>query len=434
MFFYNFLYNCIFIPISLFLIFILKFFNSKIRERESFLVEHKDAVFIKKKHGRTIWFHSASMGEFEQAKPIIELLKKENDDLNIIVTFFSPSGYKTQNTYKYADYITYLPFDSKRNAIEFIRKISPDLVIFIRYEIWRNFLNILNKNNIPVFLINATQPSGKFYRSFFITRSFIRSNMNFFSEIHTISEVHSEYFRRLSINSKITTITDTRFDRIADFVRNAQENLIFPEEFISKDEKVLVAGSIWKEDEEILIPAINQLRKTYTSKIRIIFVPHEPNQNNLLRLTAKIEKFVLLSEIIKCVHDGNLMQIKEKIEGKDIVVDSIGYLLRLYNYADFAYIGGAFGNGIHSVTEAAGYGLPIASGPDLRKSFDAVELRNLGILNVVYSSKDLQNWLSFYLENTDYYQKISKLSKSYIFEAIGSSQKICKSIKIKLNI
>jgi 3-deoxy-D-manno-octulosonic-acid transferase len=158
-------------------------------------------------------------------------------------------------------------------------------------------------------------------------------------------------------------------------------------------------------------------------------VPHEPNQENLKRLTSKLRSFVLLSEIVKQIRDGNLMQIKKKLQECDLVVDSIGFLLRLYNYADLAYIGGAFGSGIHSVTEAAGYALPIVSGPDLTKSSDAVILMELGSLKTIQNADDLFSWLKKMVEDVSLRQSIGTISKQYIFNSVGSSKKVFDRIE-----
>jgi 3-deoxy-D-manno-octulosonic-acid transferase len=426
---YDFFYNIIFIPISLLLIKILRKFNLKLDEREKHLKSVTQISFLKEGNGPTIWFHASSMGEFEQAKPIIEIVKEKHPFSNIVVSFFSPSGFNTQKHYKFADYICYLPFDTIENANAFIQLISPDIAIFIRYDVWRNYLKTLKRKAIPALLINATQPSNKFFRKYFFTKGFIRSNMNLFTEIFTVGDVHSDYFKSLKLNNVIHTLTDTRFDRIAEHVRNAKSNLIFPEEFIHKDSIVLVAGSTWSEDENIIVEAVHKFNEYSNIKVKTVFVPHEPNQENLKRLTSKLRSFVLLSEIVKQIRDGNLMQIKKKLQECDLVVDSIGFLLRLYNYADLAYIGGAFGSGIHSVTEAAGYALPIVSGPDLTKSSDAVILMELGSLKTIQNADDLFSWLKKMVEDVSLRQSIGTISKQYIFNSVGSSKKVFDRIE-----
>lgn len=412
---------------------ILRKFNKKLDEREKYLSSHQNLPF-NASPTKTIWFHASSMGEFEQAKPIIELLKEKYPEIKIIVSFFSPSGFNTQKNYKNADYICYLPFDTLENADKFVRQIKPDLAIFIRYDIWRNYLKVLKNKGIPTFLINATQPSNKLFRNFYITRNFIKSNMLLFSEIITVDRSHTNYFLSIGLKN-VKTLTDTRFDRIADYVNDAKSRLIFPTEFLkNKNQLVLVAGSIWKEDVNIIVDCIEEFNMENGTQIKVIYVPHEPNQENIQYIKSKVKSFVLLSEIIKNIHDGQIMQTKNKLLNSDVIVDSIGYLLRLYNYADFAYVGGAFGAGIHSVTEPAGYGIPIVTGPNLSKSSDAIILRNQGALTSIHSKIELKNWIKKIITDLNYYQKTSEISSKYIFDSIGSSKKVFELIGSTINL
>jgi 3-deoxy-D-manno-octulosonic-acid transferase len=319
------------------------------------------------------------------------------------------------------------------NANEFIFQIEPDIAIFIRYDIWRNYLKVLKKRGIPSLLINATQPSNGFFRNFPPTRNFIRSNMGLFSEIITSDEVHSEYFKSIGINN-VQTLTDTRFDRIAEFVNGAQVNIVFPKELIQNDSIVLVAGSVWDEDIDIISEGIKQYKLISSANIKVIYVPHEPTQEHLAYLISKLDSYVLLSEILKDVSEGKINQISDKLNKSDIVVDSIGYLLRLYNYADLAYIGGAFGAGIHSVTEAAGYGLPLVTGPNLSKSSDANYLEKIGCLTKIKNAEELLIWLENCIQNPKIIEIQSQKSRNYIFEKIGSSEKVFRIIESYLKL
>lgn len=423
--FFDIFYNAIFIPIAKLIILVLKNYIPKLSEREKYIHLNNNFSEISADNKYTIWFHSASMGEFEQAKPIIEKLRKSINDLRIIVTFFSPSGFNTQKNYSYADYICYLPFDSKKNVENFIQKIKPDIAVFVRYEIWRNYLKALKLKSIPILLIDATKPSNSFFRNFLLTKLWIRSNMNYFNEIITVGEIHTTFFENLKLKyTKVTTLTDTRFDRICEFVLNAKKNHVIPLSFFQDNELVLVAGSIWEKDENIIIDAYNNLSVKKKNKLRIIFVPHEPTQENLLRLTSKLDSYLLLSEIIK--ENSEFQSINAK---RNIVVDSIGFLLRLYNHGSFVYIGGAFGAGVHSVTEPAGYGLPIATGPDLSKSVDAQNLKNLGALTTINNQKEFQNWLEKMIDDSAFRENQSEIAKNYIFQNVGSTDKVINIIQ-----
>ena len=224
------LYNLIAIPALSLAVTIIKPFNRKLRERESkwedILSDFKTKKVSEKKY--RIWFHSASMGEFEQAKPIIEKLKKQNPELFIIVSFYSPSGYNNQKNYQFADAVLYMPFDSRSNAKYFINIIKPDLAVFIRYEIWRNHLDILHKNKIPVLLICATKPNIKYLYECFFLRPFTKSNYSFFKIIYTVSDEHTAFFKELKIDSEIKTLSDTRFDRIIENVEKICKMSFFP--------------------------------------------------------------------------------------------------------------------------------------------------------------------------------------------------------------
>lgn len=427
--FFDIFYNAIFIPIAKLIIIVLKNYIPKLSEREKYVRLNDNFSEISTDNKYTIWFHSASMGEFEQAKPIIEKLKTKYPKIFIVVSFFSPSGFNTQKNYSYADYICYLPFDSQKNVTNFIQKIKPDIAVFVRYEIWRNYLKTLKLISIPILLIDATKPSNSFFRNFLLSKLWIRSNMNYFNEIITVGEIHTTFFESLKLKStKVTTLTDTRFDRICEFVLNAKKNHIIPSSFFHGKELVLVAGSIWEQDENILIGTYNNLSKIKKNQLRIIFVPHEPTQENLLRLTSKLDSYQLLSEIIKNNPECLDSEILSNNSIKNIVVDSIGFLLRLYNHGSFVYIGGAFGAGVHSVTEPAGYGLPIATGPDLSKSVDAQNLKDLGALTIINNQKEFQNWLEKMIDDSAFRENQSEIAKNYIFKNIGSTDKVIKII------
>ncbi len=429
----DFLYNYIFLPLALIYVNVWKHFNQKLKIREEEVFKSWENLEDLPNDVVRIWFHSASMGEFEQAKPVIELLKQKIPDVFIIASFFSPSGYNTQQKYKFVDRVCYIPLDLKYYAEEFIELIKPDFAVFVRYEIWRNHLLELKKRNIPTYLINATKPTNNFFANFPLTRSFHKSNMKLFDKIYTTGTTHTKYFLSLGLKHKVRTLTDTRFDRIIEFVEDSKRFLILPKEIFSTDELILVAGSTWEKDEEIIIQGVKNIKQTLDMPIKVIFVPHEPTEENIERITLKLENYALLSKIIECLKTKSCKWLNEKLTGRDIVVDSIGYLLRLYNYADFAYIGGAFGEGVHSVTEAAGYGLPLCTGPNLSKSSDAQILRKMGVLTTINNQNDFEIWLKKMCLNPTLRGEMGRLAQEYIYQAAGSSKYIVSSIIQKLN-
>lgn len=428
----DFLYNYIFLPLALIYVRIWKNFNKKLKVREEEVFKSWDNLNNLPEDKIRIWFHSASMGEFEQAKPVIELLKKQIPNVFIIASFFSPSGYNTQQKYKYIDRVCYIPLDKKKNAVEFLNLINPDFAIFVRYEIWRNHLLELKKRNITTYLINATKPTNNFFANFPLSRRFIKSNMKLFDKIYTTGTKHTKYFVGLGIKHTIRTLTDTRFDRIIEIVEDSQINLLLPKEIFDDKELILVAGSIWEKDEDIIIEGVKNIKKTLDIPLKVIYVPHEPTEDNIERLSLKLENYALLSKIQDCLKTKSCKWLQEKLTGRDIIVDSIGYLLRLYNYADFAYIGGAFGEGVHSVTEAAGYGLPLCTGPNLSKSTDAQILHKMRILTVINNKNDFEVWLKKMCLNPTLRNEAGRLAKEYIYQAAGSSKYIVNSITQKL--
>jgi 3-deoxy-D-manno-octulosonic-acid transferase len=350
-------YNFIFIPLAMLFIRIYGLFNPKLRLREKSWrlsliqlkeIQHKD---------KRVWFHAASMGEFEQAKPIIELIKKKVKDINVIVSFFSPSGYENQKNYEYADAVCYMPFDSLKNVRYFMNTIRPDLAVFIRYEIWRNFLTELKIRNIPVYLINATKPDSHLLTGFPLLRSFTKNNYDLFSKIFTVDNEQTEFFNGFGVHPTLTTLSDTRFDRIAEKVEESSKHNIIPREYFSGKQFVLVLGSSWQPDEEIAFEAVKKWNKNNDRKVKLIVVPHEPTQEHIKNVMKSGLDFVLLSEIEASAKSNSIIEDNKHYH---ILVDSIGKLLNLYSYADTAYIGGAFGSGVHSVTEPAGYGIPLS--------------------------------------------------------------------------
>jgi 3-deoxy-D-manno-octulosonic-acid transferase len=422
--FISIIYNLIFIPIARTVLFFLKFFNEKAGERERNWMESlsvlKDLPSSEK--GIRIWFHSASMGEFEQAKPVIERIKERNPNVIIITSFFSPSGYLNQKDYQYADAVVYLPFDTKKNISQFIDLVQPKAVIFVRYEIWRNYLEELSKRKIPTLLICATIPGKISNKPLGLLSPFYQSTYNFFDEIYTVGKTHTEYFESLGINSKIFTHSDTRFDRIVQNVESAKASPVLPPELISENDFILVAGSTWEFDEKIIIDGL-KIYSDSSKNIRLIFVPHEPTEQNLKRLQSQIPDSVLLSDII---NEKNTS--KKEIKSNHIIVDSIGKLLKLYSHADCAYIGGAFGAGVHSVTEPAGYGIPLAAGTGIDNSPDAVELCKLGALDIINNAEDFAKWLKELIESDEIRKRKSEIAKDYVYKSTGTSGIIAERI------
>lgn len=419
-------YNFIIIPILFIIRAVLKLTNKKMSKRESSW--RKTLETIPKPNGtKRILFHAASMGEFEQAKPVIEHIKSKYPNIFIVCSFYSPSGYETQKTYEFADAIVYMPFDTKRNASAYLDFISPDIAVFVRYEIWHNHLSELKRRNIPAILISATMPNNKFIRDFPILKDFTRANYSLFHKIYTTGYKHTQFFENIEVRSEIITHNDTRADRIIEKVESSKDYPILPLKPFNNNHLTLVAGSSWPEDETLILQAQEMLQHN----INIIFVPHEPTEKHISTLISKINsQYVLLSEIEKI---KDISGISKKLKDCILIVDSIGKLLNLYSLADAVYIGGAFRDGVHSVSEPAGYGLALCSGPNIDVSPDAVDLLDIEALKIVKNAVELANWLRKIIENEEYRTKICKKSKQYIYNKKGASSLIAIHLIEMLN-
>lgn len=414
------LYNYCFIPLAKLAIKVLQRFNPKIKRRE----EQCELIMSEyEKHpqvstGRRYWFHAASMGEFEQAKPIIERIKQTELDSFVFVSFYSPSGYENQKDYPFADAVAYMPIDSIENAKRMIDIIRPDIAIFIRYEIWYNHLSELKLRNIPTILVNASEPNSK------ILNIYYKKAFELFDKIFVMNAKESSYFTDVVRHKYVKILPDTRFDRIWERVKANVDNPLFDRELFST-KLVLVAGSTWTPDEEIIIEAVNSFNKQNEKKIALILVPHEPTKEHIEQLEAKLDKYILLSKYELAPGKYNPEIIKNN---PMLIVDSIGKLLRIYANADIAYVGGAFGVGIHSVTEPAGYGLPIITGPNMSNSPDAVELAELVLLQVVNNSAELLSYLNTLQADSNLYENIKNKTADYVLNRIGSTETLLTEI------
>ena len=413
-------YNVLVIP-ALFIIFqIAGLFNEKIKQgikdrKNLFSKLERDLNNIDR-NKKLLWFHSASMGEFEQAKPIIEKFKSEHD-VNILVTFFSPSGYRNSVNYKYKDVISYIPFDSYGNIKKFINLVKPDVMIFMRYDFWPNLVWLLQKSSVPSYIVDATMRWNS-KRKLPLVKAFHKSLFKNFGKILTVSESDAENFIDLGVEkSKVFAVGDTRYDRVYQKCIQAKSLQIIKEGLL-KDKKVFVFGSSWPSDEEVMLPALLKLYEN-ENNIRIILVPHEPTINRLEKLE---EKFNGSYSHIRFSHLNRYNN--EQI----ILVDSIGILVSLYHYADVAYVGGSFKQGIHNVLEAAVYGIPVMFGPKIENSQEAMHLAKIGggikITNIEEADKALKTL--FFNENERI--RIGKVNHDYVYNHIGATEKIIKEI------
>ena len=414
-------YNVIFLPTLCLILQIFGLINQKVKKGiegrkrvfEELIVEMKQL----KPRKKNIWFHSASLGEFEQAKPIIEKLKAEQN-VNIIITFFSPSGYENSRKYPYADLISYLPFDTKSNADKFVRIVKPDLAIMMRYDIWPNVIYKLKELNYPVFIVDATMRKDSL-RTLPFMKSFHKALYSNFSGFLTVSKSDAEGFKLFNCNDeKIKVVGDTRFDRVLQKSMQARDKRLINKTVI-ENKKVFVAGSTWEQDEEVILPAFVKLAK-FDKNVMLIIAPHEPT---LLHLEKIENEFAGILKTIRFSHLNNYSD--ERV----IIVDSIGILLTLYTYADVAFIGGSFKQNVHNVLEAAVYGIPVMFGPKIENSQEARQLHKRGGGLMIYGKREAYRRLRTLFNDKELRERKGKLSFEYVHENTGATEKIIKEIK-----
>lgn len=354
-----------------------------------------------------IWIHAASLGEFEQGRPLIEKLKKDNKYF-ILLTFFSPSGYEIRKNYTVADYVCYLPADSPGNAKKFIGTVSPALVYFVKYEFWRNYLKYLKKNSIPVFLISAIFRENQIFFRWY--GAFFKNVLHFFQHIF----VQDKNSKELLQNKGITNVTvsgDTRFDRVFEIKGNVNK---YPkiQEFRG-DRLTLIAGSSWEPDENMVIT----YWKENPDKLKLILAPHETHPGNINRIKSLVgERHILFSELEN-----------KSIENKDVlIVDTIGHLSALYQYGQIAFIGGGFGKGIHNTLEAATFGLPVLFGPNHQRFREAMELIEKGGAFPVKNYQEFRTTINNIIGNPESLKKASQICKGYVQSNTGATAVILK--------
>jgi len=326
--------------------------------------------------GETLWVHCASLGEFEMARPIMELLKQQDSNLRIILTFFSPSGYEIRKNYELVNHVFYLPLDTKSNAKEFLNAIKPNTVIFVKYDLWFHHLNEAKKQGAKLMLVSAQfRPNQQYFKFYGATA---RKALKLFDKIFLV-DVNSEKLLH-QIDVKNTTVCgDTRYDRVMEIAKSA-ESISEIEQF-KGDSKLVVCGSTWPEDEKLLAACLEKHPNT-----KWIITPHEIGEENLQRLEQLFPNSVRLSKF-------------EKEGANVLIVDAIGLLNKIYRYADVAYVGGGFRTGLHNILEATAFGVPTVFGPDYSRFPDAGEMADNGLVFSIKNEAELNNRIEELLNN-----------------------------------
>ncbi|MDE6300724.1 MAG: 3-deoxy-D-manno-octulosonic acid transferase [Muribaculaceae bacterium] len=362
--------------------------------------------------GYDVWIHAASLGEFEQGRPIIERLRRERPGISILLTFFSPSGYRVRRDYKGADTVAYLPMDTRANVRRFLDAAAPRCAIFIKYEFWGNFLTELQRRAIPTYIISAIfRPSQVFFKPW---GGLFRRMLRCFDHIYVQDARSARLLKDIGID-KVTVAGDTRFDRVADICRAAREVPVI-ERFSSGAPFTLVAGSSWPADEALYISWL----KAHPD-VRAIIAPHEFDDSRLRTLRRNLgPQARLLSEVAS----------PDDLDGSEryIIVDSFGLLSSLYRYGTAAWVGGGFGAGIHNINEAAAWGIPVIFGPRHEKFKEASDLLANDAATQVNSQRDTTKALDSLLQSADARNSAGQAARQYIDANIGATDIIFNDI------
>lgn len=356
-----------------------------------------------------IWIHVSSLGEFEQGRPLIEMIKRENPSRKILLTFFSPSGYEVRKNYEGVDAVCYLPFDTPGNARSFLDAVKVEMAIFVKYEFWGNYLQELSRKNIPTYLISsifrAKQPFFKWWGGMF------RGMLKCFKHIYVQDEASQQLLAGIGVEN-VTIAGDTRFDRVTDIMRTTT-NLPLIERFKSDARHTIIVGSSWAADEDMYAQWVN------AHDVKVIIAPHQFDKARLQSMLQRFNDSMLLSDYEKYADDA--AEIKSV---KCLIIDCFGLLSSIYRYGDIAYIGGGFGAGIHNINEAAVYDMPVVFGPKYHKFKEAVDLIALGGGFVVTGKEECEKTLSLLSSDTAALETASKIAGKYIKDNLGATQKI----------
>ncbi|MEJ7557644.1 MAG: glycosyltransferase N-terminal domain-containing protein [Pedobacter sp.] len=385
---------------------IFSLFNSKaalfVKGRANLLENVSKTIDPNQKH---IWFHFASLGEFEQGRPVLEKIKQAYPDKGVIITFFSPSGYEIRKDYPGADGIFYLPLDTYNNAQKLIKAFNPAMAIFTKYEYWYHYFNTLAQKKVPILIISSIFRPSQIYFKWYggLNRKILSYVSHFF--------VQNEESRNLLKQINFTNVTvsgDTRFDRVAENAQSPKQLEIIKS--FAKGRKVFIAGSTWPADEQL----ISELAKTNTDW-RFIIAPHEIDQNHI-------------SSIQKLFPDSATYSNASAKETQILIIDNIGLLSSIYQYGDIAYIGGGFGVGIHNTLEAAAFGMPVIFGPNYQRFQEAKDLIKLGSAKSISNIEELRQAF----ESLTSSSQAGNIAGEYVNEHKGSTEKILQYLSGRL--
>jgi 3-deoxy-D-manno-octulosonic-acid transferase len=363
-----------------------------------------------------VWVHCASLGEFEQGRPLIDKIRNQKPGIKILLTFFSPSGYQIRKNYKGADFVFYLPLDTTSNAKQFIDIIKPSAVFFIKYEFWFNYLEELKRQNISTFLVSGIFRKDHYFFKFY--GSWFRKQLNCFTRFFVQDESSKILLNSISYEN-VSVVGDTRFDRVSEISKNVI-SISLIEQFI-QNSSVFIGGSTWPEDEKLIAEWCKD-SSFQTSGFKLIIAPHEINEDHIQSIIQLFAGFSVLR-----FSSANEQNIKQS---EILIIDNIGMLSSIYQYGTIAFIGGGFGRGIHNILEAATFGLPVIFGPNYQKFTEAKELIQSGGAFSVSDKNEFIKTISL-LKDSEVLKTASHISKYYVESRIGATDRILDAINLK---
>ncbi len=358
-----------------------------------------------------VWVHASSMGEFEQARPVIELIHSQFPSHKIVVTFFSPSGYEIRKNYDLAYAVLYMPLDTPRNARRFLDIVKPQVALFVKYDFWFNFLSELNKRNVPTFIFSTIfRPSQYFFKWYGL---WFRRQLGTFTHFFVQNEESKTLLQSIGFEN-VTITGDTRFDRVAKIASTAKSDDIV-ERFIN-GKPVVMAGSSWPPDEQIL----QQFIATTPHDVKLIVAPHEIDESHVSQIKRLFGKMAVC--YTEATSETDFSDVKV------LIVNTMGMLSSLYRYSHIAYIGGGFGKGIHNILEAVVYGTPVCFGPNHSKFQEAKDIIALGGGAVVFSANGFSYIVNNWLSDNELWKETSDICRQYTQANIGSAEKIFETV------
>ncbi|WP_317040080.1 3-deoxy-D-manno-octulosonic acid transferase [Pustulibacterium marinum] len=361
---------------------------------------------------KTIWIHTASLGEFEQGLPVLEALKLQYPSYKYVVTFFSPSGFEVKKNSTVADVITYLPLDTKKNAKRFIKTVNPALAIFVKYEFWPNYLQELKKAHIPTLLVSGIFRKDQVFFKWY--GNFMREKLSAFDHFFLQNETSGNLLNSISLKN-YTVCGDTRFNRVLQILER-DNSLTFMKDF-KDDALLIVIGSSWPEDEEILIPFINATKEN----VKFIIAPHKIESSKIESLRNQLQSKTCLYS-----NKNTPQQLKE---AKVLIIDTIGLLTKIYSYADIAYVGGGMGNtGLHNTLEPAVFGIPVVIGKNYQKFEEAKQLVSLGGIISVSNKEELAKHMQHLLIDEFKRKQIGAINDTFLKSNANALETVTKYI------